>query len=145
MADTSHDRRPSHPSHATNPFHNHRPWDPMMPDPEEGDISHVEWNPTPGIHFSRTSYRTTSPSRMRVGPPGQPGTHDPFAHIFQSFSTILGGPNEVEQNAFPSMMRIHPGSPQQSRNNQGLDSPHIRQRNGNNPQPNVFPVDNLQG
>ena len=130
--------------HTTNPFHNHNPWGLMAPDPEEGDISHVEWNPTPGIHFSRTSYRTTSPGRIRIGSSGPQGMQDPFAQIFQNFSSILGGPNEFN-HAPPNAARSPPGSPHHARNTHGHDTPPLRPRDAHNTQPNAFPVDNLQG
>ena len=146
ILDANPDRLPHHPLHATNPFHNHHPWGAMAPDPDEGDISHVEWNPTPGIRFSRTSYRTTSPGRIRIGTPGQPGVNDPVAHLFQSFSTILGGPQEFERNHAPrNASTPSPGSPRQETYGNGQSSPPLRPRDAHNAQPNAFPVENLQG
>ncbi|KAI4287071.1 MAG: hypothetical protein L6R35_003670 [Caloplaca aegaea] len=68
------DRLPQHPLHHLNP------WVQERPDPDDGNIEHVEWNPSPGLHFSRTSYRSSSP---RGNFPGQPGT-DPFSSLFQN-------------------------------------------------------------
>lgn len=56
------------------------PWARSRPGSDDGNIEHVEWNPSPGLHFSRTSYRSGSP---RGGFPGQHG-NDPFASLFQS-------------------------------------------------------------
>lgn len=68
------DRPPQHPLHHLNP------WVQDRPDPDDGNIEHVEWNPSPGLHFSRTSYRSSSP---RGNFPGQPG-NDPFTSMFQN-------------------------------------------------------------
>lgn len=63
-----------------NPLHHIHPWPRHRQGSDEGNIEHVEWNPSPGIHFSRTSYRSSSPS---ANFPGQRG-NDPFSSIFQS-------------------------------------------------------------
>lgn len=76
---TADNRPPRH------PLQHHNPWQADPPDPDEPDIEHVEWNPAPGIHFTRTSYRSTTPGQ---GPRSQ---GDPFAPIFQSFSTMFEG------------------------------------------------------
>ncbi|KAL8929187.1 MAG: hypothetical protein Q9208_001270 [Pyrenodesmia sp. 3 TL-2023] len=76
------DELPQHPLHHMNP------WVRARPDMDDGNIEHVEWNPTPGLHFSRTSYRSSSP---RGGFPGQPG-NDPIGSLFQSmFEQHPGG------------------------------------------------------
>ena len=72
----NHDDLPRHPLHA------HNPWQTDPPDPEEPDIEHVDWNPAPGLHIS---YRST---RFHQG---QQRQMDPFAPMFQGFSTILEG------------------------------------------------------
>ncbi|KAL8832959.1 MAG: hypothetical protein Q9170_004619 [Blastenia crenularia] len=68
------DRLPSRPPHHINP------WARDPPGSDNGNIEHVEWNPSPRLHFSRTSYRSTSP---RGGFLGQPG-NDPLASLFQN-------------------------------------------------------------
>ena len=69
------------PRHALN---RHNPWHAEAPDPDEPDIEHFEWNPAPGVHFARTSYRSSSPISR-----GQ--ANDPFGPLFQSISTIFEG------------------------------------------------------
>ena len=61
------------------------------PDPDEPDIEHVEWNPAPGVHFARTSYRSSSPISR-----GQ--ANDPFGPLFQSISTIFEGAANANAN-----------------------------------------------
>ncbi|KAL8699262.1 MAG: hypothetical protein Q9201_006106 [Fulgogasparrea decipioides] len=68
-----------------NPLFHMNPWVRDRPGSDEGNIEHVEWNPSPGIHFSRTSYRSLSPNG---GFPGQRG-NDPLTSLFQS---MLGDP-----------------------------------------------------
>ena len=70
-----------------NPLHQHNPWRDHAPDPDEPDIDYVEWNPAPGVHFARTSYRSSGPG-MRPRPQSP---EDMFAPLFQSFSTIFEG------------------------------------------------------
>ena len=53
---------------------------------DEPTVQHVEWNPAPGVRFSRTSYRSSSPMGR-----GQPD--DPLTPLFQSISTIFEGAN----------------------------------------------------
>lgn len=87
MNNSSNDSLPNH------PLHHHNPWGHSeAPDPDEPDIEHVEWNPAPGVHFARTSYRS---STSNVGPRGRP-QDDPFGPIFQTFSTML---EDVNSNA----------------------------------------------
>ncbi|KAL8934020.1 MAG: hypothetical protein Q9211_005452, partial [Gyalolechia sp. 1 TL-2023] len=62
------------------PLHHLNPWARSRPGSDDGNIEHVEWNPSPGLHLSRTSYRSTSP---RGEFPGQPG-NDPLASFFQT-------------------------------------------------------------
>ncbi|KAL8952843.1 MAG: hypothetical protein Q9222_001278 [Ikaeria aurantiellina] len=61
-----------------NPLHEINPW--ARPSLNHPNIEHVEWNPGPGIHFSRTSYRSTSP---QGGFPGQ-RPNDPITSLFQN-------------------------------------------------------------
>ena len=89
------------PHHA---LHHHHPWDREVPDPDESDIEHMEWNPGPGIHFSSTSIRSSSPA-MRSGGPGM---NDPFPPLFQTFATMLEGTQRHQQA---------PGGPPHFRNN----------------------------
>ncbi|KAI4140227.1 MAG: hypothetical protein L6R39_005886, partial [Caloplaca ligustica] len=89
-AETHPDRLPLHPLHTMNPWAD-------RPGSADGNLEHVEWTPAPGLHFSRTSYRSSSP---RGGLPNQPG-NDPVASIFQSmFETLPGGPRP--NNPFPA-------------------------------------------
>lgn len=53
-----------------NHLHHINPWARDRPGQDEDNVEHFEWNPAPGIHFSRTSYRS-SPSE---GFPAQRGT-----------------------------------------------------------------------
>ena len=69
-----------------NPLHRHDPWRNSAPDPDEPDIEHVEWNPSAGIHLTRTTIRHTGPGTR---PRGQ--GEDLFAPFFQGFSTLLEG------------------------------------------------------
>ena len=69
------------------PLHNHNPWA-DAPDPEEGDIEHVEWNSGPTrLHFTRTSFRSSSPSMNQGGPE----LNDPYAPILHTVTSLLGG------------------------------------------------------
>ena len=77
------------------PLHHHVPWEREAPDPDEGDIEHVEWNAGPGLHFSRTSFRSSSPGMRRGGP----GMNDPFAPMLQTFATMLEGGTQRHQQA----------------------------------------------
>ena len=70
-----------------NPLHRHNPWRDNAPDPDDPGIEHVEWNPAPGVHLARTSFRSTGPG-MRPRPQDP---NDIFGPLFQSFSTILEG------------------------------------------------------
>lgn len=60
--------------------HHHHPWNDEAPDPDEGDIDHVEWNGPGGIHFSRTTFRSSNTPQMRSLP-----VPDDFNRIFTSF------------------------------------------------------------
>ncbi|KAL8690526.1 MAG: hypothetical protein Q9224_004387, partial [Gallowayella concinna] len=81
------------------PLHHIHPWAHTRPGSDDGNVEHLEWNAGPGIHFSRTSYRSPPP------PGGFPGQHanDPVASMFQSMF------NTIQQ---PHMAR--PGNPRQS-------------------------------
>ncbi|KAL8824206.1 MAG: hypothetical protein Q9191_005225 [Dirinaria sp. TL-2023a] len=157
------DRPPPHPSHRTSPFHTYNPW--TLPDNDGGGVTHVEWNAGPGLHFSRTSFRSTSPNSRHVQ-----GMPDPFAPFFQSFSTMLAGAGRFpHQNVGRSNGRMQPLSPavfqhfqhgseptsplQEGPARQGFArsglampaSPHLAPRDADNAQPNAFPLDNLHG
>ena len=69
-----------------NPLHQQHPWGNPAPDPDEPDIEHVEWNPSAGIHFARTTIRHSGPGTR---PRGQ--GDDLFAPILQGFSTLFEG------------------------------------------------------
>lgn len=64
------------------------------PDPEEGDIEHVEWNAGPNLTFSRTSYRSSTPgfrsATAGLSPAGYRG-HDSSRPFFPNFSPIRQG------------------------------------------------------
>ena len=47
-------------------LHDHDSWDEEAPDPDEGDIEHVEYRAN-GLHFSRTSIRSPPPGMRRPG------------------------------------------------------------------------------
>jgi hypothetical protein len=89
------------------PLHNHNPWGDEAPDPDEGNIDHVEWN-GPGIHFTRTIYRSH-------GPGGTPRGVDP--HPFGPFGTPLAsassGPTATAASnpADPARSTAGPTSP----------------------------------
>ena len=54
-------------------MHRHNLWHAEAPDPNEPDIEHFEWNLAPGMHFARTSYRSSSPlSRDQANDPFGP-------------------------------------------------------------------------
>ncbi|KAL9072442.1 MAG: hypothetical protein Q9161_003612 [Pseudevernia consocians] len=84
------------PHHA---LHRHNPWQAGVPDPDEPDIEHVEWNPAPGLHFASTSYRSSSPM-------GRGQANDPFAPFFQSFSTIFEGAANANAQGRPQARNI---------------------------------------
>lgn len=67
------------------PLHHHNPWADEAPNPEEGDIEHVAFNPAPGVHFQRTTFRSTSPSVQ------EPNAVDPFAPLFSTFAGMFNG------------------------------------------------------
>ena len=77
----------------THPLQHHNPWTQAdVPGSDEPNIEHVEWNPAPGVHFARTSYRSTT---SQMGPQGRP-QDDPFGPFFQSFSTMLEGVSNAQ-------------------------------------------------
>ncbi|KAL8941569.1 MAG: hypothetical protein Q9216_002159 [Gyalolechia sp. 2 TL-2023] len=100
------DTEPRPDSLPQHPLHHLNPWARSRPRSGDGNIEHVEWNPSPGLHFSRTSYRSASP---RGGFPG----NDPLASLFQSmFDTPpmrgqqTGGPRPG--NPFPTRFPAPP-------------------------------------
>ena len=60
----------------------HNPWREDASDPDEGNIDHVEWHGN-GVHFSRTSYRSSPPGNNGRQPP------DIVTHIL---ANMLGEP-----------------------------------------------------
>lgn len=151
------DRLSHTPTPPLSPFHTHNPWAHTgLHDHTDGGVSHSEWNPAPGIHFSRTSYRSTSPQARP-----SPVTNDSFGPFFQSFSAMLNGPGLQQPNrhAFrhhlPSRRNgSAPTSPlQEGPSRHGFagvprsmpGSFPLAPRDANNAQPNATPVDNLQG
>lgn len=78
------------------PLRRHNPWGEEAPDPDEGDIEHVEWNGPGGIHFSRTSYRSTLPPTGRTtlnrASEGMPLQTEPFGMFLQSMTQMMAAP-----------------------------------------------------
>ncbi|KAI4162498.1 MAG: hypothetical protein LQ342_003913 [Letrouitia transgressa] len=111
------DRLPQHLLHRVNP------WAREAPDPDEGDIEHVEWNAGPGLSFSRTSYRSSSPHVVLSGH----RSNDPFAPLFQSLSNMF----EEMQRPPNRVGDPLPGSPGASRPR----SPFHRHEPWNTPSP----------
>ncbi|SLM39222.1 Zinc finger, RING/FYVE/PHD-type [Lasallia pustulata] len=152
------------------PLHSHNPW-PEAPDPDESDIEHIEWNAGPQrLHFTRTSYRSSSPAINRGGGPPVP---DPIvqtvASLLEGFSgglnrqhpTMRGteSPRNIPPTLFGSFggtgPRLHPGpafppmSPlQEGPARQGFGGRNVytataqlRPRDATNPQPQIIPDD----
>lgn len=69
----------------------------------------MEWDAGPGLRFFQTSVRSSSPGR---GPPGQQ-MNDPFAPIFQSFSTIMEGAAGTQRQPTFTGTPTPPGSTRQ--------------------------------
>lgn len=73
------------------------------PDPEEGDIEHVEWNAGPNLTFSRTSYRSSTTgfrsSTAGLSPAGYRGD-DSSRSFFPNLSPIRQGTER--QGGFPN-------------------------------------------
>lgn len=83
------------------PLHNHNPWN-EAPDPDDGDIEHIEWNSGPTrLHFTRTSFRSSSPGMNRRGGPPMA---DPYTPIVQTVASLLGG-FTAGSNRQPQTMR----------------------------------------
>ena len=81
-----------------NPFRRMGPWAQDRREADEGNIEHVEWNPGAGIHFSRTSYRSTSPQARMLGQRG----NDPFALLQNLFDMPPNQqPNRVHRGNSP--------------------------------------------
>ena len=165
---TDEDGFPDPPSPNLDTLHAHDPWAGEAPDPDEGDIQHVEWNGPGGIHFSRTSY-TSSPGMTRSGR-GPP--NDPFA-LFQTVTQMMAGsqglrdgidrrggmdrPNGRGMGYGPpsthSSSGRAPRSPlQEGPSIQPFDgrntytaTARLYPRDANNAQPRTLPVDDIQG
>lgn len=106
MNNSSNDSLPHH------PLHHHNPWGhAAAPDPDEPDIEHVEWNPAPGVHFARTSYRSSNSNMNSRGS----AQNDPFGPFFQTFSTMLEDVGIAQRRS--------PGQAQ-ARNVQRMNGPH---------------------
>jgi len=85
------------------PLHHHNPWRGDPRDPDEGDIEHIEWNPAPGVHFTRTSFRSISPGGM--GPrPGQ-SANDGLTPLFQNISSLIFQGAANAQGRAPASLR----------------------------------------
>ena len=94
-------------------MNNHNPWGNEVPDPDEGDIEHVEWTGAGGIHFSRVQYRGTAQFPPRTG-----ANSDPFAPIFQTMSQLIGG-----QHQFTNPQQPRPGGGLGNRASSAASSP----------------------
>ena len=86
--------RPSSPSDRLppHPLHTHSPWGSPVPDPDDGDISQVEWHGPNGMHFSRISFRSSTPMARRPAPTT---ASDLFGEMF---NTIINGPAAATRN-----------------------------------------------
>ncbi|MCJ1250506.1 hypothetical protein MMC30_007734 [Trapelia coarctata] len=116
-----------------NPLHTHNPWEDEAPDPDDGDIDHVQYTGPGGMRVTRISVRS-GPGR-RVGRPA-----DPFDDLFNNLLTnpfssyprspLQEGPHRqgVFTSSFHTTHRLHP-------------------RDTENPQTHVhdFPTDDLTG
>ncbi|KAL9102339.1 MAG: hypothetical protein Q9187_009136 [Circinaria calcarea] len=87
IVEQEHDPRHNHienffapPSPPLQSLHDHNPWGEEAPDPDEGNIDHVEWH-GPGMHFSRISYRSPLSS---TGPQAQ-NPNDYLGNILGQF------------------------------------------------------------
>ncbi|KAL8711986.1 MAG: hypothetical protein Q9220_003682 [cf. Caloplaca sp. 1 TL-2023] len=144
--DEAHSDRPAH-----NPLHEINPW--TRHGLDHPNIEHVEWNPGPGIHFSRTSYRSTS---QQGALPAQRPTD--IASLFQSMFDIqpthmapAGGPRPGGPfpTPFPPPHHNHQNSPWQT-NPLPFPDPHRNQtgyggRNTYTSTSRVWPSPNNQG
>ncbi|KAI9696835.1 MAG: hypothetical protein M1836_005197 [Candelina mexicana] len=176
VIERDHDPRDLHasaPSLSPHPFHDHDPWADDVPDPEEGDVSRVEYSSGPGgVTVTRTMFRSSTPIMGR----GRNGPNSPTSPIIENFTTMLQGilgpqagltqrrpgphsprPSSSAERGFPapySPLQEGPGRP-------GLgDIPppgmaggrfaynstaRLWPRDANNPQPRIEPVDDLHG
>jgi E3 ubiquitin-protein ligase RNF115/126 len=95
--DMQEEMTPDNPFHPLHSLHHHNPWahgsheGDDAPDPEEADISRMQWTAPTGMHFSRTVYTSDGHNitREESGGPGAPADmgFDAFAPMLQS---ILG-------------------------------------------------------
>ncbi|MCJ1313925.1 hypothetical protein MMC25_007605 [Agyrium rufum] len=97
------------------PLHNHNPWtDTGAPDPDEGDVDHVEWN-RGGVHFRSTTIHSPP---VRISLNGGPGASGAPESILSLLGQALGGlgapnvpprPNNTQAPTQPN--REQPGQP----------------------------------
>ncbi|MCJ1395069.1 hypothetical protein MMC18_007950 [Xylographa bjoerkii] len=137
-----------------NPLLTHNPWDEEAPDPDEGDISEMQWSGPGGMHFTRISVR--SGPRRRGGPP--------MENFPTLFSALLGGPPNVRGGPDARQWRGMatpfgqygppagfggPRSPlQEGPPRQGFSTFHATRlypRDATGPQAQELPVDDLSG
>ncbi|MCJ1316790.1 hypothetical protein MMC15_002111 [Xylographa vitiligo] len=145
---------PPQPSEPPNPLLTHNPWDENAPDPDEGDISEVQWSGPGGMHFTRISVRSG---------PGRRGV-PPMENFPALFSAMLGappsgrsGPDTRQSSGMttpfgqfgPPAGFGGPRSPlQEGPSRQGFSTFHTTRlypRDANSPQPQGLPVDDLSG
>ncbi|MCJ1282256.1 hypothetical protein MMC26_001579 [Xylographa opegraphella] len=142
--------QPPPPSEPPNPLLTHNPWDQGAPDPDEGDISEVQWSGPGGMHFTRISVR--SGHGRRDGPP--------MENFPALFSAMLGDPPNGDTRRREGIPPLA-GSFRSPADNGGLRSPlqegpsrqgfstfhttRLFPRDANSPQPQGLPVDDLSG
>ena len=137
-----------------NPLRTHNPWNIPSPDPDDGDISQVEWHGPNGMHFSRISFRSNIPTNR---PPPTTGT-DIFGDML---STILNSPAAATRNnasdrrsgppprtgmtfeAFPRSP-LQEGPPRQAFGTYS-GTAWINDPGGNAGPPHPLPIDDFQG
>ncbi|KAI9718557.1 MAG: hypothetical protein M1812_004008 [Candelaria pacifica] len=174
LIEHDHDPRDLHPPTPTlnsHPLHDHDPWADDIPDPDEGDISRVEYSSGPnGITIARATFRSSTPFTGR----GRTGPNSPTSPIIDNFTSMLqgmlgpqGGPPQRRPgppSPMPSGPRAFspPSSPlQEGPGRPGLggeaqpgmarsrfaynSTARLWPRDANNPQPRMEPVDDLHG
>ena len=136
------------------PLLSHRPSHEEVPDPDEGDISEMQWSSPGGMHITRISVRSG---------PGRRGSSS-MEHFPTLFSALLGSPPNVRGGPDAHQRRGMttpfgqfgppagfggPRSPlQEGPFRQGFSTFHTHRlypRDANSPQPLDLPIDDLSG